>query len=41
MFALMKSRTTLKMGHEQSLGHMLEKLNVCSRGHIFKILRIK
>ena len=39
MFVLMKSRTSLKMGHvrseTRSLGQILEKPCVRSRGHIF------
>ena len=29
------------MGHEQAQGHMLEKLIVCSRGHIFSLIIMK
>ena len=39
MFVLMKSLTSLKMGHfgskSRSQGQILEKHDVCSRGHIF------
>ena len=41
MFVLIKSWTSLKMGHvglkTRSLGQILEKLCVCSRGHIFSL----
>ena len=42
MFVSMKSWTSLKMGHNESktrsLGQILEKPCVCSRGHIFIVL---
>ena len=45
MISLMKSRTSLKMGHVGSkirlLGQMLEKSCVRSRGHIFSQIIIK
>ena len=41
MSVVMKSQTTLKMGHEQLQGQMLEKRYVCSRGHIFSLIIMK
>ena len=45
MFALIKSGTSLKMGHvgskTRSLGQMLEKPCVCSSGHIFSPIIMK
>ena len=45
MFVLMKSPTSLKMGHvgskTRSLGQMLEKPCVPSRGHIFSPIVMK
>ena len=45
MFVLMKSRTSLKMGHvgskTRSLGHILEKPCVPSRGHNFNPIIMK
>ena len=45
MFVLMKSRTRSKMGHvgseTRSLGQILEKPCVCSRGHVFSPIIMK
>ena len=45
MFALMKSWTSLKLGHVRSktrlLGQILEKPFVRSRGHIFSLILMK
>ena len=45
MFVLMKSWMSLKMGHvrskTRSLGQILEKPCVCSRGHIFTPIIMK
>ena len=45
MFDLMKSRISLKLGHvglkTRSLGQILEKLCVRSRGHIFSPILMK
>ena len=45
MFVLMKSRMSVKMGHvgsqTRSLGQMLEKPCVCSRGNIFSPIIIR
>ena len=45
MFVSIESRTSLKMGHVGSktrlLGHILEKLCVLSRGHIFSLIIMK
>ena len=45
MFVLMKSRTNTNMGHvgpkTMSLGLILEKPCVCSRGHIFCQITMK
>ena len=45
MFALMKSPTSLKMGHVStktwSVGQILEKPCVCFRGHIFSQIIVK
>ena len=45
MYVLMKSWTSLKMGHVESktrsLGHMLDKPYECSRGHIFSLIIMK
>ena len=45
MFVLMKSWTSSKMGHvgsnTRSLGHIIEKPCVSSRGHIFSPVIIK
>ena len=45
MLVLMKSRTSFKMGHvgskARSLGQILEKPSVCSRGHIFSPIIMK
>ena len=45
MFVLMKSRTSSKMGHvrskTRSLGQILEKPYVCSRGHIYSPIIMK
>ena len=45
MFVLMKSWTRSKMGHvgseTRSLGQILEKPCVCSRGHVFSPIIMK
>ena len=45
MFVLIKSQTSLKLGHvgskTRSLGQILEKPCVCSRGHIFSQILMK
>ena len=45
MFVLMKSRTSSRMGNVESktrsLGQILGKPSVCSRGHIFSLIIIK
>ena len=45
MFVLMKSQLSLKVGHvdseTRSLGLMLVKPYVCSRGHIFSAIIMK
>ena len=45
MFFLMKSQTSFKMGHvlseTRSLGQMVDKPYVCSRGYIFSLIIMK